>query len=146
MEDGEGVEGGGNSWGITAHLLLPLNKLCKFNTLQGAKHPIRANHPTADSCSAGTQYYIHPCITMNGKDSGPALLICGCPNMKTEVTLSTISPAFPSRQERHTLLIGAQNLSRTKSVHCCSSTVPIEHSITDLICSSVNAGWTTFLL
>lgn len=61
MEDGAWAEGERNSWGITAHLLLPLNKPCKFSTLQGAKHAI------PDSCSAGTQHYIHPCITMNAK-------------------------------------------------------------------------------
>uniref|UniRef100_A0A8C5ILP5 ODF3A protein n=1 Tax=Junco hyemalis TaxID=40217 RepID=A0A8C5ILP5_JUNHY len=44
--------------------------------------------------SWGIRHYIHPCITVNGKDSAPALHICGCPKMKTEVTLSTISPAI----------------------------------------------------
>lgn len=124
--------GEGNSWGITAHLLLPLNKLCKFNTLQGA-------NPITDSCSPGTQYYIHPCITVNGKYSAPALHICGCPKIMAKVTLSTISPALLPGETSTPYSWGhkicpEQNLSRTKSVHCGLNTVPIGHSNTELIC------------
>lgn len=132
-----GWRGAGNNWGITAHLLLPLNKLCKLNTLQGDKHPI------ADSCSPGTQCYVHPCITVNGKYSAPALRICGCPRMKTEIILSTISPALLPGKTSIPYSRGQKTCPEQKLSTAASTLFP---QSTASLTSSVNAGRMTFLL